>query len=122
MPGAQLVPVNLRGARALALEAWAVRIGHRQLNVLLTNRGNRRIRVRPTLPATASASLERMLAPSVTSSAGVTLAGQSLGPDAMWSSNKQTEVVAPYADHYAATLSPNSAALLSVRVAASFAR
>jgi hypothetical protein len=121
-PGAQLVPVNLRGARALALKAWAVRIGHRQLNVLLINKGNRPIRVRLALPATASASLERMLAPSVTASAGVTLAGQSLGPDAMWSGNKQTEVVAPYADHYAVTLSPYSAALLSVRVAASVAR
>ncbi len=82
-PGAQLVPLRLNAPRAPHLKAWAVRT-RTELRVLLIDKGRRSTSVLLRIPGTASASVERLSAPSERSPTGVTLAGQQLGADARW--------------------------------------
>ena len=74
------------------------------------------------LPATAPADLEQMLAPSVTSRTGETLAGQSLDQNGRWSGPRRIQVIVPHAQRYRVMLAPYSAALLSVRTAGATGR
>ena len=53
--------------------------------MLLIDKGSRGARVALHLPATApSATVQRLLAPSVSATSGVTLAGQRLASDGTW--------------------------------------
>ena len=72
--------------------------------------------VRLALPAVAGARLQRLLAPSVSAPGGVTLAGQTLDADASWRGRYRAEVITPGAGDYPVSMSPFSAALLSVPV------
>lgn len=101
-------------------KAWVVRIAGGELHVLLLDKGSQPLRIRLALPATSPAHLERMLAPSVTSREGETLAGQSLDHDGRWSGSYKTELVNPDAGHYVVRSSPYSATLLSVPIAGPF--
>jgi hypothetical protein len=117
-PDARLVPLNLSGAGSLPFKAWAVEVAGGRLHVLLIDKGSRSIRVRLALPASAPANLERMLAPSVRSRTGETLAGQSLAQNAKWSGRRRVQWIVPRTGQYPVTLSPYSAALLSVQLPA----
>ena len=95
-PGARLVPVHLRTGRSLHLKVWAVRTAYstdvgdgaqgisNPLNVLLINKGRRAARVTLNLPTRHRGFVERLLAPSASSTSGVTLEGQHLDHQAMW--------------------------------------
>jgi hypothetical protein len=113
-PGAELVPLQVSVQRSLHLKAWAVRVGGSRLNVLLINKGRRSVRVALRLPASGPASVERMQAPSVRSTSGVTLGGQHLSADGRWQGRRRIETVVPGARGYALTIAPMSAAMLTV--------
>jgi hypothetical protein len=115
-PDAHLVSAQLRKPSPRHLKVWAVKVGTNTLHVLLINKGPRRLRVNLRLPATAPATIERLLAPSASARLGVTLAGQSLNRDAQWTGARVTQVVHRVHGQYVIAVPRYSAALVSVRI------
>jgi hypothetical protein len=113
-PGARLVTVQQQIPRSLPLKAWAVEVSGHRLHVLLINKGPRSATVSLGIPASGPATLERLLAPSVSAHNGMTLAGQSLDANGNWSGKRRIESVAPRAGRYLVGAPPYSATLLSV--------
>jgi hypothetical protein len=113
-PGAHLVPAHLIATAAPRLKAWVVRTASGELHVLLINKGKQQVRISLALPATATAHLQRMLAPSVASSHSITLAGQSLDEQGTWTGPSTTMALRRRAHRYLVTMAPYSAALLFV--------
>jgi Glycosyl hydrolase family 79 C-terminal beta domain len=111
-PDAALVPVHVAGSRALRLSAWAVRVRPGGLHVLLINKGARTVTTTLHLPGFGPASLERLLAPSVTSRTGITLDGQHLTTRGGWLGSPSTEVIGPVSGSYEVTVPAFSAALV----------
>ncbi|MBV9334903.1 MAG: hypothetical protein JO243_03340 [Solirubrobacterales bacterium] len=114
---ARLVRLHLSAAQSLNLSAWAVRVRGNILHVLLIDKGSRGVRVALRVPASAPASIQRLLAPSAYSRWGVTLGGRQLNYKGQWIGTPHTETVTPGPRGYSLTLSRRSAALLSVRLA-----
>jgi hypothetical protein len=115
-PGARVVHLQLHAERSSHLKVWAVRVPGGVLHVLLIDKGNHSVRVDLHLPATGSATLERLLAPSVRSQSGVTLDGQQLGRDGSWQGQPANQTITPDFHGYELTIPPASAALLSVHL------
>jgi hypothetical protein len=116
-PRARLVRVKLTAPRSVNLSAWAVRVRGGILHVLLIDKSNRTVRVDLRLPASGPATLQRLLAPSAASRAGVTLDGQHLNYEAHWVGTPRTETVTPGPrGAYVVTLPRRSAALLGVKI------
>ncbi len=116
-PGARLTPVVLTGARQRHLKVWAVLVGRHELHLLVIDKGRVPVRVALRLPgARSTATVQRLLAPSVRSTHGVTLAGQSLGPDGQWVGKRTVERLAPGPHGYGLAVRGYSAALLTVRI------
>ncbi len=116
---ARLVPVQLRSGGALHLKVWAVREGANKLNtlnVLLINKGRSSGVINLHLPTSGQAFVERLLAPSASSTSGVTLAGQRLDNQAEWQGKEQLETIKPSRRGYVVRLRGQSAALLTVHV------
>ena len=113
---ARLVRLHMAHARSLNLSAWAVRVSGGMLHVLLIDKSNRAVRVALHLPATGPATVQRLLAPSASSTTGETLDGQRLGPDGTWIGTRLTETVTPGAHGYMLTLPRRSEALVGVRI------
>jgi len=91
-----------------------VKLRGNRLHVLLIDKGPRAAVLRLKIRASQPATVQRLLAPSVRSSSGVTLAGQTLAPNGKWTGRRHTERVPCQADHYSVTVRPYSAALFSV--------
>jgi hypothetical protein len=143
VPGSRLVPVQLRtGSRSLHLKAWAVRedetgaagndpsewtaVGegtpliHHALKVLVLNKGGRSALINLHLPTSSPAFVERLLAPSASSTSGVTLEGQQLNHQAEWQGKLKLQTLKPTrSGSYVLRVGGESAALLAVPVAAS---
>ena len=83
-PGAELMPLHLAAPTSLHLKAWAVRTSDRVMHVLLLNKGDRSLLIGLRLPLTGTATYQRLSAPRVASTAGVTLGGQHLTRAATW--------------------------------------
>ena len=66
--------------------------------------------------AVGTATVQRLLAPSVRSTHGVTLAGQSLGPNGQWVGRRVVEQLTAGAAGYGLAVRGYSAALVTVRV------
>jgi hypothetical protein len=113
---AHLIRLHLDAPASVHLKAWAVTLKGRILHVLLIDKGRRGARVALHLPATAPAQVERLLAPSVRATTGVTLAGQRLSPSGAWVGTRTVQRVAPGRHGYEVTVPAGSEALLSVRV------
>jgi hypothetical protein len=131
-PGARLVPVRLRAGRSLHLKAWAVRASYstdagegasgirNPLNVLLINKGAGWARITLNLPTRHRGFVERLLAPSASSTSGVTLEGQHLNHQVMWQGRAKVQVLRPTRDgSYVLWVRGESAALVTVPVAPS---
>ncbi len=118
----QLLPLRLRARASQHLKAWAVRVRGDVLHVLLIDKGSRPVTVALHLPARAPASVQRLLAPSVASSSGVTLGGQELSTSGRWEGSVATESLRPGVHGYELTLPRYSAALVSVRSRSARAR
>ena len=116
-PDAQLLPVRAHGGAPSALSLWAVRVRGGGLHVLVINKGSRPVAVSLRLPARAPAEVERLLAPSVSSTSGVTLDGQRLGRDGKWLGRRARETVVPELGRYELKLPRDSAALVGVHAA-----
>lgn len=112
---ARLVGLHAQTAQRAHLKAWAVRVSGDRLHVLLINKGPSAISAKLVLPATGPATIQRLLAPSVTSRSGVTLDGQQLGHDDRWRGHRSDESAAGVSGVYRLVLPPTSAALLTVR-------
>ena len=129
-PGARLVPVNVRSARSLHLKVWAVRettsehddgtpIMENPLKVLLVNKGPRSALITLHLPTRSPAYLQRLLAPSASSTARVTLEGQQFNHQARWQGKQKLHTLRPTRNgSYVLRVKGYSAAMLSVPVAA----
>ncbi len=115
-PDAQLVQTRLRSPGTDHVKVWAVKVGTGTLHVLYINKGPRDVHVNSQLPATASATVQRLLAVSPSAESGVTLGGQSLDQDAQWTGRPVRGVVPRAHSEYLVTLPAYSAALLSVPI------
>ena len=115
-PGSTLLPLFLAGGNPL--RAWATRGRNGVIRVVLINDGNRRRRVALALPATAAtATLERLLAPSILAQQGVTLHGQSFGlqtETGLLTGSPRLASVNPSGGRYLVTLPATSAAMLTI--------
>jgi hypothetical protein len=78
--------------------------------------GNRNLRVDLHLPATGPATVQRLLAPSASSTSGETLDGQRIGPDGTWVGVRQIGTVVAGRQGYVLTIPRRSEALVSVRM------
>lgn len=115
-PGARLLRVRLAAPAGLHLKAWAVRVNGAGVHVLLINKGSRFVRVRLNLPLVGAASVQRLSAPSVASTAHVTLAGQHLTATGSWAGRQTTQTVSPSPSGYAIALPRYSAALVTAHL------
>jgi len=121
---ARLVPVRLRSSRSLHLKIWAVREGDgtktpNTLNVLVINKGRRSALINLHLPTRSRASVQRLLAPSASSTSGVTLAHQRLSDQAVWQGKERLETISLSSRGHVLRVRGESAALLTVHVGAS---
>jgi hypothetical protein len=116
-PQAQLVKLHLAAPPSLNLSAWAVKVKHGILHVLLIDKSSRSVRVDLRLPASGPAHVQQLLARSPYSRWGVTLNGQQLNRAGEWTGRAQTRTVTASArGGYYLTVPGRSAALLSVRL------
>jgi hypothetical protein len=114
-PGAQLIPLHLAAPAALHLKAWAVRLSNGMMHILLIDKGDRPVRVRLQLPLTGAATVQRLTAPTVTSTGHVTLANQHLTPHATWTGAPRTETIAPTPTGYRVSVGRYSAAMVTAQ-------
>jgi hypothetical protein len=115
-PQARLVPIKLTSARSANLSAWAVKVRGGILRVLLIDKGERSVRVAVHVPATAPASVQRLLAPSAYSRWGVTLNGQRLNGSGDWTGTPRPERLTAGASGYTVLVPGMSAALMTVHL------
>jgi hypothetical protein len=134
-PHARLVPVQLRRGRSLRhLKVWAVRESSSRtggalasggytvnpLKVLVINKGGGSGLINLHLPTRYPASVTRLLAPSASSTSGVTLSGLWLDHQAQLTGKYTVQTLRPTRNgSYVLWVRGESAALLTVRVAAS---
>jgi len=116
-PDARLVRLHMSHPRSLNLSAWAVRVRGNMLHVLVIDKSDRTVRVNLHLPGTGPATVQRLLAPSASSTTGETLDGQRLGPHGTWIGTRVTQTITRGAHGYMLTVPRRSAALVGVRVA-----
>ena len=115
-PGAIMVPVHLSAPASRHLKAWAIRIDGGVMHVLLLDKGDRPARVRLRLALAGSASVQRLLAPTISSTAQVSLAGQHLTPAGTWAGRQRVQTVSPASGGYVIALPRYSAALVTARL------
>jgi hypothetical protein len=115
-PGGRMVKLNASIPRSVDLKAWAARVQGNVLHVLLIDKSPRAVNVELRLPASAPATVQRLLAPSVRATSGVTLAGQQLGADGGLTGTPVLQTVAHRAGGYPVSVPGSSAALLSVKL------
>jgi hypothetical protein len=115
-PQAKLVRLRLDAASSLNLSAWAVRVAGNTLHVVVIDKGAHTARVRLRLPATGPATVQRLLAPSVSSRSGVTLAGQHLSASGRWYGHRRVETILAGPHGYELVVPQHSAALVGVRI------
>jgi len=136
----RLVPVHVRSGQSVHLKVWAVRGDATQdegtpfirnpLNVLVINKGRRSAVVNLHLPTRSRGYVQRLLAPSASSTSGVTLDGQQFSHQGFWQGKQAsgTQFTAPPSGStltptsdgsYVLRVSGYSAAMLTVPVPAS---
>ena len=72
-PGARLIPLRVHASESPQIKACAVQLGGRVVQVLLIGKTGCPARVWLDLPVTGVGTVQRLPAPSVTSTSGVTL-------------------------------------------------
>lgn len=118
----KLVGLQISTRSRARLKAWAVRVKGGQLHVLLINKSTHPASVDLMLPARGPASVQRLLAPSVTAPYGETLDGQYLGPADTWQGRPDTETIALEAHGFELAVPATSAALVSVALKGELSR
>jgi len=115
-PDAQLVRVHLDAHRVRHFDVYAVRVAHDVLHVLAIDKSGNAVRLDLVLPATGAATVQRLLAPSVSARYGFSLDGQWLGRDARWHGRASAETIKPGEYGYQLTVPRYSAALMTVQL------
>jgi hypothetical protein len=115
-PDAHLLTVEERTRPALHLKVWAVLVDGKLLHVLVIDKSAHSARVALSLPAVGPATVQRLLAPSVSSTSRVTLGGQWLAPDGRWVGRTQSETIVPSRGTYLLRIRAYSAALISANL------
>jgi hypothetical protein len=115
-PDADLVRVHLALHHVRHFDVYAVRVAHDVLHVLAIDKSGSTVRLNLVLPATGEATVERLLAPSVSARYGVSLDGQWLGRDARWHGQASEERIKPGQYGYQLTVPRYSAALMTVQL------
>jgi hypothetical protein len=110
-PGGRLVDVRTESRGPAIVKAWAVHTQDNQLHLLLINKSAYPAEVDLRLPSSGALTVQRLLAPAVTATSGVTLNGQQLGADAHWAGAKATDTVRRGASGYELAVPKYSAAL-----------
>ena len=111
----ELAALRVEGS-APSVRLWAVRGSH-WLNVLVLDKGPHPAHVALRLPSTGVAVIQRLLAPSVRATGGVTLAGQHLSARGVWTGGRALGYLRPGSrGRYRILVRPYSAALLSFRI------
>jgi hypothetical protein len=110
----RLLPVDVRNRRRLHVKVWAVAVAGGGLHLLVIDKGRRAARVTLRIPPNGTASVQRLLSPSVASHSGVKLAGQSLNSRGRWVGHRVVSRLVPSANGYKLTVPGYSAALVSV--------
>ncbi len=113
-PNAHLVPAAVHTTASPHFKVWAVASGRSTLRVLLLNKGASPVTTRLALPASRLASVQRLIAATPNSEAGVTLGGQHLDARARWAGQPTHEAIAPIRGAYDVRVPGYSAALVSV--------
>jgi hypothetical protein len=117
-PGSRILPMT--GQVPPGVSTWATRAQGGTTRILLLNDGSRRrvVALRsPITSANARARLDRLLAPSIAATHGITLGGQSFGTHTatgLLAGRRRAEIVRPDEGSYAVALPGASAALLTV--------
>jgi hypothetical protein len=109
-----LLNVQVGAAGRPHVKAWGVAVAGGGLHVLVLDKGSRAARVSLHIPPDGSATVQRLLAPSVSAHSGVTLAGQSLNARGRWIGRRVVSPLRPTARGYEVTVPGYSAALVSV--------
>lgn len=112
-PGAELVPLKLSRASDLNVKAWAVQLRGRVLHVLVLDKDSKPLRVGLRLMHGGQATIQRLLAPRISSTSGVTLDNQRLTGAGRWAGRRQTSQLAPRGNTYVLRLPRYSAAMLT---------
>jgi hypothetical protein len=115
-PHPRLVRLDLRARSSLNLKAWGTEVSGRVLHLLLIDKGQRPASVRLQVPGRGPATVQRLLAPSAASMAGVTLGGRWLGRDGRWHGQLEIAAIPRAAGGYEVQIPQTSAALVSVRL------
>ncbi|MFZ1995207.1 MAG: glycosyl hydrolase family 79 C-terminal domain-containing protein, partial [Solirubrobacteraceae bacterium] len=114
-PGSKLLSVT--GVQRARVQAWATRTPNGRVRVVLINtRSHARTLALRIRGGAATATVERLLAPSLRARSGVTIGGQSIAPgsrSAVPSGPPTIEQVARRRNHYLVRLPAASAALLT---------
>lgn len=117
-PGSRLLSTSFSPGGAYGLRSWATRAPDGTLRIVLINDASRNRAVDVDVPgATASATLERLQAPSLSARRGVTLGGQRYAPGTttgLLAGQPKAPVLAPGRAGYAVSVPAGSAALLTV--------
>jgi hypothetical protein len=87
----------------------------KELRVLVINKGGHAVRAVLRLPASGTATVERLLAPSPGATSGETLNGQYLGVHDTWLGRQARETVSPAGGGYELTVPATSAAMIRVQ-------
>lgn len=114
--GPEAALVRLRVTRApLGLRVWAVRTRGR-IKVLVVNKGAQPVRLGLRAPARRWGTVQRLSAPAIRATAGITLDGQSLGPRGRWVGRRRVPRLGRSANgRYMLAVPPYSAALVTLR-------
>ncbi|MHB8690731.1 MAG: glycosyl hydrolase family 79 C-terminal domain-containing protein [Solirubrobacteraceae bacterium] len=112
-PGGRLIPLEINAAPIYHLRAWGVETSNRQLHVLLIDKGRVAAPVQLTLKARGPARIQRLLAPSVSATSGVTLAGQAIAPDGRLTGRFVAETIVPRHGIYTIPVPAGSAVLVT---------
>ena len=112
-PHPQLVGLRVQNRHHFHLKAWAVRTQGKVIHVLLIDKGQHSVRVGLRLPATGPATVQRLQAPSVRATSGMTLDGQRLDARGRWQGQRATELITPGPRGYQIKVARTSAALLT---------
>jgi hypothetical protein len=116
-PDARLLTVEAHARPSQHLKVWAVLVGNRLLHVLVIDKSKHPAQVALSLPALGPATVQRLLAPSVSSTSHVTLGGQWLAPDGRWVGRPQSDTILPWRGAYLLRVPGYSAALISAKFA-----
>jgi hypothetical protein len=110
--------LRVAAGNAPGVDVWATRGLDGHVRVVLTNRGSRDQDIKVRVPAVhGAAALERLEAPSVHATSGVTLGGQSFGPattTGLLAGSSSVVAVKPSSGGYVISLPRTSAAVLTI--------